>query len=92
VDTKIRGTTQAIKHMLYCRLLKCVLLNFASNVGQRCRYLNEYVIAKSCESLLLNQSRFKFKIKILFSVLEERGRAERRHVMVTIDKGDIVHY
>ena len=36
--------TKAIKHMLYCRFLKCVLLNFVSNVGQRCRYLYAYVL------------------------------------------------
>jgi hypothetical protein len=36
-----------IKHMLYCRLLKCVLLNFVSNVGQRCTYLNAYVLYTS---------------------------------------------
>jgi hypothetical protein len=29
------ATTKAIKHMLYCRFLKCVLLNFVSNVGTR---------------------------------------------------------
>src|SRR6187402_3102029 len=32
--------TMAIKHMLYCRFLKCVLVNFGSNAGQRCRYLH----------------------------------------------------
>ena len=29
--------------MLYCRFLKCVQLNFVSNVGQRCRHLNANV-------------------------------------------------
>ncbi len=36
--------TKAIKHMLYCRFLTCVLLNFGSNVEQRCRYLHAYVL------------------------------------------------
>jgi hypothetical protein len=36
--------TKAIKHMLYCRFLKCVLLNFVSNVGQSRAYLNAYVL------------------------------------------------
>ena len=39
--------TTAIIHMLYCRFLKCVLLNFGSNVGQRCRYLHAYVLQLS---------------------------------------------
>jgi len=29
-----RPTTQAIIHMLYCRLSACVLLNFDSNLGK----------------------------------------------------------
>jgi hypothetical protein len=33
--------------MLYCRFLKCVLLNFVSNVGQRRAYLNAYVLYTS---------------------------------------------
>jgi len=36
--------TMSIKHMLYCRFLKYVLLNFVCNVGQRCRYLNAYIL------------------------------------------------
>ncbi|MEJ7643748.1 MAG: hypothetical protein WKF87_04085 [Chryseolinea sp.] len=31
--------TKAIKHMLYCKFLRCMLLNFVSNGGQSCRYL-----------------------------------------------------
>jgi hypothetical protein len=37
-------TTTAIIHMLYRRFLTCVLLNFVSNAGQRCRYLHAYVL------------------------------------------------
>ena len=36
--------TKAIKHMLYCRFLKCVLLNFVQNMGQGRAYLNAYVL------------------------------------------------
>lgn len=36
--------TNAIKHMLYCRFLKCVLVNFVCNVGQSRRYLHAYVL------------------------------------------------
>lgn len=44
IKYRTRHTTLAIKHMLYCRFFTCVLANFACNVGQRCRYLDAYVL------------------------------------------------
>ena len=39
-------TTMSIKHMLYCRFLKCVLLNFVSNVrGQDTQIIGGQSIA-----------------------------------------------
>ncbi len=34
------AANKSYKQMLYCRFLKGALLNFVSNVGQRCRYLH----------------------------------------------------
>ena len=34
IELATQPPTQAIKHMLYCRFLKCVLLNLVSNVDK----------------------------------------------------------
>ena len=48
--------------MLYCRFQKCVLLNFVSNVRQRRRYLNAYVLEPSVGRNLIKMT---FRIFVL---------------------------
>src|SRR5687767_11203547 len=52
--------------MLYCRFLRCVLLNFVSNAGQRCMYYTSF-IAKCWRSFRIamdNLTRY-YKIAVI---------------------------